>query len=352
MTNTGGVLADLFPASQRAIAVASYSMAVIFGPVFGPIVGAAFVSNPSLGWRWTEYFSAIIMVAVLVLDVIFCDESYPPKLLVYKAQKLRIESGNWALHAKFEEWDVSLTELAHKFLFRPVQILFTPIAFCLCLYASFCYGILYMNLGAIPIIFQELRHWHPFVASLPFIGLLIGGVIGAAINVVNQIVNNRRPPESITPELRLYPMMGGSIAFSGGLFIVGWTGPPENGPWIAPIIGIALVGVGFLTIFQSALNYLIDTFSKYSASAVAANTFLRSCFAGAFPLVVTPLYHNVGVPWGTSIFAFFSMALIPVPFLLFRYGESLRKRSKWSRDSVKPRKLNPTNGAEKQKENV
>lgn len=78
----------------------------------------------------------------------------------------------------------------------------------------------------------------------------------------------------------------------------------------------------------------MDTFQKYAASAVAANTFLRSCFAGAFPLVVSPLYHNVGVPWGTSIFAFFSVALIPIPFLFYHYGEALRARSKWSRGSV------------------
>ena len=335
VTNTGGVLADLFPASQRGIAVASYAMAVVVGPVFGPIVGAAFVSNASLGWRWTEYFSGIIMLVMVVLDVVFIDESYPPKLLVYKARKLRIASGNWSLHAKFEEWDISITELAHKFLLRPFQVIATPIAFSMCLYASVCYGVLYMNLGAIPIIFGELRGWSPFLSTLPFLGLLIGATLGALINVANQFLYNRRAHGAVVPELRLIPMMFGSFAFSIGLFILGWTGPPENSAtWVAPCIGIVLTGLGFFTIFQSAINYLVDTFQKYAASAVAANTFLRSCFAGAFPLVVAPLYHNVGVPWGTSIFAFFSLALVPVPFLLFRYGENLRARSKWSRDSV------------------
>lgn len=43
-------------------------------------------------------------------------------------------------------------------------------------------------------------------------------------------------------------------------------------PWIAPVIGLAMTGVGFFTIFQAALNYLVDTFHKYAASAVAANS--------------------------------------------------------------------------------
>lgn len=332
VTNTGGVLADLFPPTQRGIAIASYAMAVVCGPVLGPIVGSALVVAD--GWRWTEYLSGIIMLVILALDVIFVDESYPPILLVYKARRLRVQSGNWALHAKFEEWDVSISELAHKFLIRPFQILTTPIAIAMCLYASFCYGILYMQLGAIPIIFGEQRHWPLVSSTLPFISIMIGAFLGAAINILNQLRYNKVGHGKVMPELRLVPMMPGSVAFASGLFITGWCGPPGNAPWIAPCIGLTLAGFGFFTIFQAAINYLVDTFTKYAASAVAANTFLRSCFACAFPLVVSPLYHNVGVPWGTSIFGFFSVALIPVPFLLYHFGESLRARSKWSRESV------------------
>lgn len=90
------------------------------------------------------------------------------------------------------------------------------------------------------------------------------------------------------------------------------------------------MGFGFFTIFQSALNYLIDTFQRYAASAVAANTFLRSVFAAAFPLFVNPMYHKLGIPWASSVFAFFGVALIPIPFLFFVYGKWLRSRGKYS----------------------
>lgn len=66
------------------------------------------------------------MMAILFLDVLLLDESYPPILLVYKARKLRHDSGNWALHAQHEEWDVSLSEITHKYLVRPFQMLSTP----------------------------------------------------------------------------------------------------------------------------------------------------------------------------------------------------------------------------------
>jgi hypothetical protein len=84
------------------------------------------------------------MMAVLVVDSLVLDESYGPTLLIYKARRLRLESGNWALHAKHEEWNISISEMAHKYLVGPFQLFFTPILFFMAFYASFVYGILYL----------------------------------------------------------------------------------------------------------------------------------------------------------------------------------------------------------------
>lgn len=54
VTNTGGVLADIWTAEQRGAAIVGYAMAVVGGPVIGPIVGGAIVQS-YLRWRWTEY---------------------------------------------------------------------------------------------------------------------------------------------------------------------------------------------------------------------------------------------------------------------------------------------------------
>ncbi|KAI1093082.1 polyamine transporter 1 [Rostrohypoxylon terebratum] len=319
------------------IAMAGYAMAVVGGPTVGPIVSAAVVAQPYLGWRWTEYTTGILQAFVLFFAIIFIDETYPPRLLVVKARRLRFETGNWALHAKFEEWDVSIVELARKFLLRPIQLLCTPICFLVALYASFCYGILYMQLGTIPIIFGEVRGWSILPSELPFLAILIGAFTGAAINVANQINYNKAyhaAGDRAVPEKRLPPMMLGSVLFAGGQFITGWTADPAVAHWIVPVIGLYLAGCGFFTIFQAALNYLVDTFQTYAASAVAANTFLRSCFAAAFPLIVSPLYHNIGVGPGSSIFAGFACLLIPVPYVFYFFGRRIRAANKWSKGSV------------------
>ncbi|KAL1966500.1 hypothetical protein VTN77DRAFT_4422 [Rasamsonia byssochlamydoides] len=335
VTNTGGVLSDIWSPEQRGAAIVGYAMAVVGGPILGPIVGGAIVQS-YLRWRWTEYITGIYMMFILTLDVLLLDESYPPVLLVYKARRLRHESGNWALHARHEEWDVSLKEMANKYLVRPFQLLTTPICFCVALYASFVYGILYLNLAAFPIEFQEERGWNLVVGALPFLALLIGIFIGAAINVTNQRfyvkrfkANNNRP----VPEARLPPMMLGSIFFAAGMFIFGWTSS-RHIFWIGPVIGAVCMGLGFFTIFQAALNYLIDTFPTTSASAVAANTFLRSIFAACFPLFTDAMFHNLGINWASSVLGFISVALIPIPYLFYIFGKRIRARGKWSRASV------------------
>lgn len=54
VTNTGGVLGDIWRPEQRGAAMVGYAMAVAGGPLLGPIAGSA-IAQSYLGWRWTEY---------------------------------------------------------------------------------------------------------------------------------------------------------------------------------------------------------------------------------------------------------------------------------------------------------
>lgn len=92
-------MADIWPPQQRGIAIVGYAITIVGGPTLGPIIGGALTSS-YLGWRWTEYLTGIVMMAQIILDVSFLDESYPPVLLAYKARRLRFAGKNFALHAK------------------------------------------------------------------------------------------------------------------------------------------------------------------------------------------------------------------------------------------------------------
>lgn len=53
-------------------------------------------------------------------------------------------------------------------------------------------------------------------------------------------------------------MMLGAITFPIGFFIIGWTSSPSI-HWFPGLVGLTLVGMSFLLIFQSGMNYLIGT---------------------------------------------------------------------------------------------
>lgn len=273
-----------------------------------------------------------MQVCILIPGVIFIEESYVPTILVEKARRLRQNTGNWALHAEWEESTVSVKALAIKFGLRPLQMLCTPICLSVTIYSSFIYGTFYASLASFPIIFQETRGWNELVGSLPFLGVLLGIIMGAAVSALNQRyyniayeANDFKP----VPEARLPPMMMASVILSGGLFIIGWTASPEL-PWIATVIGVTMMGFGYYTIFTSALNYLVDTFQRWGASAVAANTFMRSVLAAAFPLVVPPMFRSLGNDWAFSVLAFVSVLNIPIPFVFWFYGPKIRAMGKYS----------------------
>ncbi|OLN83351.1 Polyamine transporter 4-like protein 3 [Colletotrichum chlorophyti] len=62
---------------------------------------------------------------------------------------------------------------------------------------------------------------------------------------------------------------------------------------------------------------------------IRANGILRYTFGAVFPLFTVDMYEDLGVHWAGSVFAFLSLLLMPIPWLLLKYGSRLRQRSKF-----------------------
>ena len=75
----------------------------------------------------------------------------------------------------------------------------------------------------------------------------------------------------------------------------------------------------------------------YAASALAANTIVRSAVAAAFPLFTTKMYEVMGVQWASTLIGLVSLVLAPIPFLFFKYGAKIRERSRFVPHEAVPR---------------
>ncbi|KAF3025696.1 hypothetical protein E8E14_014070 [Neopestalotiopsis sp. 37M] len=324
------VFSDMFNNATRGAAITIFSMAVFTGPLLAPFVGG-FIVQSSLGWRWTMYITSIMGWVAFILDFLFLEETYPPVILIEKAAELRRRTKNWGIHAKQEEIEVDFKELLQKNFTRPMRLLFLePIVTLLSIYMAFIYGLLYLFLTAYPFVFQGVHHFNAGQSGLAFFGMIIGQLIAGTVVLLDQpryqrklAANNGVP----VPEWRLPVVIAGGIAFTGGIFWFGWSGYRADIHWIVPAASGILTGFGLMAIFLQALNYLVDAYLMFAASAIAGNTFLRSLCGAGFPLFSTYMFNGLGINYAATVLGCVAGVLVPIPVIFYLYGGKIRSKS-------------------------
>jgi MFS family permease len=332
LTNAGGVIADMFPASQRGLGMSVFAAAPFLGPVIGPIVGG--FAGETVGWRWVEGIMAIFTGVLWIFGALTIPETYAPVLLQKRAAALSKKTGKVYISMLEKKNGKTLpAEAFKKALSRPWALLFMePIVLLISIYMAILYGTLYMLFGAFPIVFQQYRGWSEGVGGLAFLGVAVGMIIGVIYSIIDNKryarVENKHGGEA-PPEARLPPGIVGAVALPIGLFWFAWTNAPSI-HWIVCVIGTAPFGFGMVIVFLSCMNYLIDAYTIYAASVLAANSVLRSLFGAAFPLFTSQMYATLGIHWASSIPAFLALACLPFPFLFYKFGEQIRLKCKYA----------------------
>lgn len=305
------------------------------GPVLGPIIGGFLGMNA--GWRWVMGFLGAFSGALWIAGSLLMPETYAPVLLRRRAERLSKITGKvYRSKADIDQGKITLREAFKTALSRPWILLFRePIVFLLSLYMAIVYGTLYMLFAAYPIVFQGVRGWSQGIGALPFLGIMVGMILAVAYSIWDNKRYIRAQDKNggfAPPEARLPPCMVASVTIPIGLFWFAWTNYPSI-HWIVCIIAGAPFGFGMVLVFLSIMSYLIDTYTIFAASVLAANSVLRSIFGAVFPLFTTYMYQDLGIHWASSIPAFLALACVPFPFLFYKYGKPIRLRCKYAAQS-------------------
>lgn len=261
LTNSGGVIADMFSAKERGFATACFAAAPFLGPSLGPIV-SGFVGE-AVGWRWIEGVMAIFTGVLWIVCSLLIPETYAPVLLRIRAERLSKLTGKVYM-SKMDLGKDRMTML-RRFklsLSRPWVLLFRePIVFLVSIYMAIVYGTLYMMFPAFPIIFQEYKGWSAGIAGLAFLGITVGMIFAIAYALFDNMRYMRiaeKTEGDVPPEQRLPGAIYGSILLPVGLFWFAWTNG-NNVHWIVPIIGSTFFATGLVLVFLCLLNYLVDS---------------------------------------------------------------------------------------------
>ncbi|KAL4883964.1 major facilitator superfamily domain-containing protein [Aspergillus karnatakaensis] len=331
----GAVLSDCFTPEQRGKSIAIYSLAPLLGPAVGPIAGGFIAENTT--WRWVFYATSIVDGAIQVAGLFLLKETYAPKILKTRAKKIRKETGDATYQTDIERQNKKLSEVMRIALIRPFRLLGTqPIVQAIALYLAYSYGIMYLVLSTFPTLWTGEQYYNESIGigGLNYISLGLGFWLGSQLCApLNDRIYRRLKARNDgvgKPEFRVPLLSVAAFLTPVGLFIYGWTGEKQT-HWIAPNIGAALFGMGNIIIFQCCQTYMIDAYTRFAASALAASACMRSLCGFAFPLFAPYMYDALHFGWGNSLLGFIALGLgIPAPIFLWKYGAVLRKKSPYA----------------------
>ncbi|EFE39468.1 MFS multidrug transporter, putative [Trichophyton verrucosum HKI 0517] len=331
LTIGAGTISDMIRQEKRGGALAAWALGPLLGPVIGPVAGA-FLTQ-ALGWRWTFWVLSIASGVVALNTFIWLNESYHPAILARKTKRLIKKTGNTNLRSALDSGQKP-KDLFFQSIVRPTKMLFlSPIVFLLSLYAAVVYGYLYLLFTTISGVFIGKYHFSQGTVGLSFLGIGIGCLLGLGVlgTTSDRLLKSlaARNGGVMKPEYRLPPLIPGSLFIPVGLFWYGWSS--EKGVhYVIPIIGTAFVGIGMIFTFMTISTYLVDAYTRHSASALAANSVLRSIFGAVLPLCGQRMYKALGLGWGNSLLAFIALALAPLPIVFYVYGERIRTSKRFT----------------------
>lgn len=337
LTCAGGSISDLWTPMERTFAFPVFANGGFLGPVIGPVMGGFIAQSDVVSWRWVEWTSLIMSGLVLAFVLIFQPETYAPILLKWKAQSLREITADDRFVADVEIHGQPFRKRLAVALHRPLLLTFRePIIVLIMVYLTVIYIVLFTFLDGYNYIFGSIHDTSMGITGLCFLSIAIG-LFGASLWVPLLYKWAKRDIKAIKerggsrlpPEFRLWHAMLGAPAIPISLFWMGWTSYASISLW-SPLMAGVLFGYGVLCVFISSYQYIIDSYEIYAASALTSITLVRYVTAGGMTVVGIPFYSNLGVHWTLTILGGISALLVPIPYLLYIYGEKVRALSKYA----------------------
>lgn len=273
----GGICADIFQSPvSRGRAMAMFMGATTFGPCAGPVISGYL--SPLKGWRWC-FWVGLMLAGSTLGPLLLVPETYGPVLLKKRAKKMRKESGNQNIRAPIELEKEDLRHILTMVLTRPIRMfVFEPLVLFSSLYLSFVYGVFYMLFQAYPVVYVETYGFSLGQEGLTFLSIGVGAWFAVLIYLWWDNVTKRARAQNKAwvqgEEMRRLPLacIGGPF-FVVSCFWLGWSARPSV-HWAVPVCSGIFFGIGYLLIFMSLLNYLVDAYRIFAASGLSSAALL------------------------------------------------------------------------------
>ena len=212
------------------------------------------------------------------------------------------------------------------------------------IWAAFSLGTIYLFTQSIEEVYGQLYGWNAVQARYVQSAIAIGEIPGTCISLSSNhwyyasAARNTEAPGIPIPEARRYPaIIGGFFGVTGGMLVYRWAADP-NIHWMAITVGLTMVSFGTTAVVISIANYLIDAYTKYAASGLAAVGFVENTFIAFLPLAASAMYTKLEFHWASTLLGCVSLILVVTPLVVIRWGQEIRARSPFMKEAIIVRK--------------
>lgn len=327
IANGGGTISDMCGPEERANIFGWYLLGPLLGPTIGPLLGGVIVQR--LGWRWIFWVLTIVCFVNTFAGWIFLRETYAPVILSQRKKKLEKELGvSGKYKYKGEDLRPLWQKITRSFL-RPLRILLQPIVTTMSIYQSIIFATTYSIYTNMQPIYEGEYGFNTEQVGLLYLGPGLGFLTAVwflvpRIDTVWKKLAEKNGGKG-RPEFRLPLANVGSTLIPIALFWFAWTVHFKVW-WPVTIAATYFYGIGQIMILNTTSNYYIDSFERYSASAIAAGAVFRSVVGGVVPLFAPKMFDTLGYGWGISVFGFLALVISPAPLIFYYIGERVREK--------------------------
>jgi len=322
------------------------------GSVVGPIAGGFIQAR--YNWRWL-FWTQLIVGGFVQLLHFFCVPETRSTIMLDRIAKKQRKEGRENVYGPNEVKDqkqrFSIKEIGVT-LMRPFLLFVKePIVLCLSLLSGFSDALIFTFIESFTPVYEQWGFDVQKIA-LAFIPLLIGYIIAYFSFfpfIIKQTRIRKQDPDALAPEVRLTWLLYTVPLLPIGLFGFAWTSRgPQYTPWVVPMIFSGMVGIANFTIYMATIDYMIEAYGPYSASATGGNGFARDFLAGVATMYATPLYTNLSttepLAWASTLLGCLAVCVAIPVYVFYYYGPQIRARSKFAQTLASDRKTKGMDG--------
>lgn len=208
------------------------------------------------------------------------------------------------------------------------MLLTEPIVLCLSLLSGFADALVFMFFESYGLVFAQ---WNFSPTSISLVLLSLAGAYCATyfgyFPIFARHRRQRKEGVELAPETRLTLLCFLVWTLPVGLLGAAFAGEAS---WQGMIFCTCLIGIANWAIYFATIDYMVEAYGSYSASATGGNGFCRDFLAGLCVLYTRPMFHGLGIR--NTFLVLFSMSfLLCIPVVLFYYkGPVVRQRSRFA----------------------